>query len=117
MDAEDHGHVPYVLLLLSYLEDWKKNHDGKVPSAYKEKNEFRDLVRKGMRTNTAEGSEENYEEAIAAVLKSLNEPTPSSGVKEVLNAEECKSLTADVSHPQTSKSKSLKLISSLQIFG
>jgi amyloid beta precursor protein binding protein 1 len=89
MDHHDHGHVPYVLLLLHHLEEWKRSHDGKVPSVYKEKNEFRDLVRAAMRTKNAEGGEENYEEAIAAVLKSLNEPTPSSGVKEVFSAEEC----------------------------
>jgi amyloid beta precursor protein binding protein 1 len=89
MDHHDHGHVPYVLLLLHHLEEWKKSHDGNVPSVYKEKNEFRELVRAGMQTNNAEGGEENYEEAIAAVLKSLNEPTPSSAVKEVFSAEEC----------------------------
>jgi amyloid beta precursor protein binding protein 1 len=95
MDHHDHGHVPYVLILLHHLEEWKKNHDGKVPSVYKEKHEFRDLVRAGMHTNNAEGGEENYEEATAAVLKSLNEPTPSSAVKEVFNAEEARNLTKD----------------------
>ncbi|KAF2432610.1 hypothetical protein EJ08DRAFT_123975 [Tothia fuscella] len=95
MNAHDHGHVPYLVLLLYYLEEWKKEHEGKVPSVYKEKNEFRDIVRKGMRSDNAEGGEENFEEAIAAVLKSLNEPTPTSAVKEVFNAEECKNITKD----------------------
>ncbi|TID25865.1 putative ubiquitin-like activating enzyme protein [Venturia nashicola] len=95
MENDDHGHVPYLLLLSYYLEEWRKTHEGKVPSAYKEKQEFRDLVRKGMRTDTPEGSEENYEEAISAVLKSLNEPTASSAVREVWDAEECKNLTHD----------------------
>lgn len=96
MNAHDHGHVPYVLLLLHHLEDWKRSHEGKVPTVYREKNEFRELVTKGMRTGNAEGGEENYEEAIAAVLKSLNEPMPSSAVKEVFNADECKNLAEDV---------------------
>lgn len=96
MENDDHGHVPYLLLLLYYLEEWRKTHEGKVPSAYKEKQEFRDLVRKGMRTDTPEGGEENYEEAVSAVLKSLNEPTASSAVREVWDAEECKNLTHDV---------------------
>lgn len=90
----EHGHVSYVLLLLHYLEMWKETHDGKIPSTYKEKNEFRELVRAGMRTDNAEGSEENYEEAIAAVLKSLNDPSPGSAVKDVLNAPECKDLSS-----------------------
>jgi amyloid beta precursor protein binding protein 1 len=95
MSDHDHGHVPYTVLLLHHLEEWKKSHDGKVPSAYKEKTEFRDLVRAGMRTKNAEGGEENYEEAIAAVLKSLNEPTASSSTKEVFAAEECRNLSSD----------------------
>jgi amyloid beta precursor protein binding protein 1 len=93
MNAHDHGHVPYTILLLYFLEEWKKSHDGKVPSAYREKTEFRDFLRAGMRTNNAEGGEENFEEAIAAVLKSLNEPTASSATKEVFVAEECQNLT------------------------
>ncbi|QDS73402.1 hypothetical protein FKW77_008080 [Venturia effusa] len=95
MENDDHGHVPYLVLLSYYLEEWKKLHEGRVPSAYKEKQEFRELVRKGMRTDTPEGSEENYEEAISAVLKSLNEPSASSAVKEVWAAEECTNLTHD----------------------
>jgi amyloid beta precursor protein binding protein 1 len=92
MSDHEHGHVSYILLLLHYLEKWKKSHGGEVPSTYKEKNEFRELVGAGMRPNNAEGSEENYEEAVAAVLKSLNEPSPSSAVKDMLNALECKDL-------------------------
>jgi amyloid beta precursor protein binding protein 1 len=95
MSGHDHGHVPYLVLLLHYLEEWKKSHDGKVPSAYREKTEFRNLVSQGMRTKNAEGGEENYEEAISAVLKSLNEPTASSGVREVFAADECQNLTKE----------------------
>ena len=97
MNENDHGHVPYMLLLLHYLEEWKKSHNGKVPSIYREKNQFREMVRHGMRSNNAEGGEENYEEAIAAVLKSLNEPTPSSAVRDVFNAVECATVTKNVS--------------------
>ena len=94
MNDHDHGHISYVLLLLYYLEVWKASHEGKVPTAYKDKNAFRELVRSGMRTNIPEQSEENYEEAIAAVLKNLNEPTPSSAVRDVLNAPECQHLSS-----------------------
>jgi amyloid beta precursor protein binding protein 1 len=95
MSDHDHGHVPYLVLLLHYLEEWKKTHDGRVPNAYREKTEFRDFVRSGMRTKNAEGGEENFEEAVLAVLKSLNDPAPSSGVKEVFGAQECQNLTTE----------------------
>jgi amyloid beta precursor protein binding protein 1 len=96
IDAEEHGHVPYVLLLLHYLEQWKTEHDGKLPDNYKEKSAFRDFVRHGARTKNAEGGEENFDEAVAAVLKSLNPPMASSSVKEVLQAPECLNLSKEV---------------------
>lgn len=96
MDDEQHGHVPYVLLLLHYLQQWKAENGGQVPDNYKEKAAFRDMVRNGARTKNAEGGEENFDEAVAAVLKSLNPAVPTSAVKEVLTAPECAKLDQKV---------------------
>jgi amyloid beta precursor protein binding protein 1 len=89
MTPEHHGHVPWIALLLHFLEEWKKNHDGQVPQTYKEKTEFRASVAQGARTDNPEGGEENFDEAVAAVLKSLNPPGVSSAVKEIFTAPEC----------------------------
>ncbi|KAL4996100.1 hypothetical protein BDV10DRAFT_173154, partial [Aspergillus recurvatus] len=94
-DDHQHGHVPYVLLLLHYLEKWKESHNGYAPSNYKEKTEFRDFVRSSARTNNSQGGEENYDEAVAAVLKSLNPFSLRSSTREIFQMEECKQLTAD----------------------
>jgi NEDD8-activating enzyme E1 regulatory subunit len=96
LNDQDHGHVPWAVLLLYYLEDWKASHGGQAPQNYKEKTAFRDLVSRGARTNTAEGGEENFDEAVAAVLKSLNPAVPNSSVREIFEAPECQSLTATV---------------------
>lgn len=88
MSPDDHGHVPYLALLLHYLEEWKKSHNGEAPQNYKEKTEFRTTVSKAARTNNPEGGEENFDEAVAAVLKSLNPPGVSSSVKEIFTAPE-----------------------------
>jgi NEDD8-activating enzyme E1 regulatory subunit len=94
--AHDHGHVPYLLLLLYYLEQWKATHEGRCPENYKEKSAFRELVKSGARTDNAEGGEENYDEAVAAVLKSLNPPAIPSGLREVFDDENCKSPKEEV---------------------
>lgn len=91
MSAHDKGHVPYLLLLLHYLEEWKKTHDGKVPDSYKDKSAFRETVRAGS------PDEENFDEAVAAVLKSLNPPTAPSAVRDIFKAPECTNL--DVNSP------------------
>jgi NEDD8-activating enzyme E1 regulatory subunit len=96
MNDHEHGHVPYLLLILHYLDAWKQSHDGRFPSNYKEKSEFRTFLQAGMRKETPAGAEENFEEAVAAVLKNLSEPVPRSAVKEVFNATECRNLTIKV---------------------
>lgn len=80
---EDHGHIPYIVILLYYLRHWKESH-GAYPQTYTEKKDFRNLVACGMRTHTAEGAEENFEEAVAAVLKTVTVPALSSSAREVL---------------------------------
>jgi hypothetical protein len=99
MNDHDHGHVPYVLLLLHYLEVWKQQNSGRVPSTYREKQEFRKLVEKNARADNAEGGEENFEEAAKAVLKSLNPVTLGRNVQAIFQAEECNMLTKDVCGP------------------
>ncbi|KAK4697489.1 NEDD8-activating enzyme E1 regulatory subunit, partial [Lecanoromycetidae sp. Uapishka_2] len=90
----DHGHVPYILLLLHYLDVWKASRKGEPPANYPQKKEFKVMVEDGARRNNSEGGEENFDEAAAAVLKSLNTPSISSGLREVFEAEDCKNLAA-----------------------
>lgn len=96
MSDHEHGHVPYLILLLKYLEDWKQSHGGSYPTTYKKKGEFKAFIQNSMRTHVAGGSEENYEEAIAAVLKNVREAEVSSGSKEVFNDDKCTNLTPEV---------------------
>lgn len=88
MNGEEFAHIPYVCLLLHYLDEWQSTHDGKLPENYKEKTAFRTLVRSGS------ANEENFDEAVAAVLKLLNPATPSSTVRSILTAPEATDLTA-----------------------
>ncbi|KAK0745113.1 hypothetical protein B0T21DRAFT_359056 [Apiosordaria backusii] len=83
----EHGHLPYVVILLHYLEKWKAEHGGGYPSTYKEKTEFRRVVQSAARTKNAEGGEENFDEAAAAVLKTLVVPSLPPGLKEIFEYE------------------------------
>ncbi|KAK2013053.1 ThiF family protein [Colletotrichum eremochloae] len=83
LNSHDHGHLPFVAILLHYLKAWKASHNGAAPSNYKEKVEFRKLVAEATRTDNAEGGEENFEEAVAAVLKTIVPPSLPSAVRQV----------------------------------
>lgn len=69
-------------MLLHFLRKWKEKH-GSYPLSYKEKTEFRTTVSNGTRRNNAEGGEENFDEAVAAVLKNISIRDLNSSVKEV----------------------------------
>jgi len=83
LSDDEHGHVPFVAILMHYLDVWRETHDGQYPETYKEKVEFRDLVAGGMRSTNAQGGEENFEEARAAVLKTIAKPTLPSSLEAV----------------------------------
>ena len=93
----EHGHIPYPLLLLHYLDIWKAENGGRAPQSYAQKKEFKSLVQAGARTANAEGGEENFDEAAAAVLKSLNEFQLPGHLSEILGDEKCQFMDPDVS--------------------
>ena len=85
LSDHDHGHLPYAVILLHYLDQWKETHNGTYPSTYKEKSEFRKMVADAARRNNAEGGEENFDEAVAAVMVTVTPPSLPSGLKEVFD--------------------------------
>lgn len=95
MDDHQHGHVPYILLLLYFLEQWKQSHGGNAPGNYKEKTEFREFVRSQARTSNPEGGEENFDEAVAAVLKTISPSTLPSTIREIFELDQCQNLTSE----------------------
>ncbi|CAL5873142.1 uncharacterized protein PFLUO_LOCUS7411 [Penicillium psychrofluorescens] len=95
MDDHQHGHVPYILLLLHFIEQWKQTHAGKPPSNYKEKTEFREFVRSQARTNTPEGGEENFDEAVGAVMKTISPFELRSSIREIFAMDQCQQLKPD----------------------
>ncbi|TFK21372.1 ubiquitin activating enzyme [Coprinopsis marcescibilis] len=79
MDVTDHGHIPYVYILVRVLEDWKKSHDGKPPKTTAEKKEFKEIISK-MRKKA---DEENFEEAEAQAYRCWTETVVPSDVKSI----------------------------------
>ncbi len=104
LDNFEHGHLPYVAILLHYLEEWKAAHDGKYPATYKEKTEFRKIVQNATRTDNPEGGEENFEEAAAAVLKTLVPPSLPAGLKEIFEYGHTDPVMSSLAHVPTSES-------------
>ncbi|OTB08886.1 hypothetical protein M426DRAFT_51767 [Hypoxylon sp. CI-4A] len=84
---EDHEHefLPYVVILLHYLEEWRQTHNGQNPISYDDKTAFSKFIRGKARTNNAEGGEENFQEAAIAINKNIKAPELEPGVQELFN--------------------------------
>ncbi|KAI0889600.1 uncharacterized protein GGS22DRAFT_1678 [Annulohypoxylon maeteangense] len=85
LDDHEHGHLPYVVILLHYLEEWRRSHNGQNPISYSDKTAFSKFVSSKARTTNPEGGEENFQEAAIAINKNIKAPELEPGVQELFD--------------------------------
>lgn len=73
LSKKDHMHTPWLVLIYKYLQQWKQEHEGNGPKNYKEKKEFKELIRSGIlkNENGIPENEDNFDEAINRVNTAL----------------------------------------------
>jgi NEDD8-activating enzyme E1 regulatory subunit len=49
LDSQEHGHIPYPLILAKISDQWKASHGGALPKTPQEKQEFRDSIKAASR--------------------------------------------------------------------
>ena len=94
MTNSEHGNVPYLVVLYKYLQQWRADHNGTIPQKYKDKVALKDRIRSGVRCDD-EGiplDEENFEEALQNVNRSVFEYQIPSCVRKIL---ECSNGSAE----------------------
>ncbi|XP_069112998.1 NEDD8-activating enzyme E1 regulatory subunit-like isoform X3 [Argopecten irradians] len=97
MNKKDHSHTPWLVILYKYLQVWKQQHNGEAPKNYKEKAQFKELIKQGIRKNE-EGvpeDEENFDEAVKSVNTSLVPTRIPSNVQNLFEDSCCNELTVD----------------------
>lgn len=93
MSPEELDHVPYVVLLLIYLENWKTTHNGNMPLNFQERKEFKQLL-----LNSMQGPDnENYQEAVAAVWRLSQSSSVSEETWCILNDPQADNINPDTS--------------------
>ncbi|EPY84232.1 hypothetical protein CB1_000490080 [Camelus ferus] len=77
------------------LDHMEKKTNGRIPKTYKEKEDFRDLIRQGIlkNENGAPEDEENFEEAIKNVNTALNTTQIPSSIEDIFNDDRCINIT------------------------
>ena len=74
LDDHKHGHLPWAVIILHYLNEWKKCHGDSPPSSAREKAAFRKTIERAMRRDVPGGPEENFEEALSFLRRVLTPP-------------------------------------------
>uniref|UniRef100_A0A2K5US12 NEDD8-activating enzyme E1 regulatory subunit n=1 Tax=Macaca fascicularis TaxID=9541 RepID=A0A2K5US12_MACFA len=95
MEKKDHSHTPWIVIIAKYLAQWYSETNGRIPKTYKEKEDFRDLIRQGIlkNENGAPEDEENFEEAIKNVNTALNTTQIPSSIEDIFNDDCCINIT------------------------
>lgn len=76
MDPTDHGHIPFVVILVRVVDDWRREHGGALPATSTEKQAFKAAVRALRR----KPDEENFDEAEAQAWRVWAEPAVPSDI-------------------------------------
>ncbi|KAG1171842.1 hypothetical protein G6F70_006701 [Rhizopus microsporus] len=92
LDQTDHSHVPFVVIILKYVEAYKAKY-GQAPQSYEERKELIDMIKSGMRT----ADEENFQEALSHVWRLSSTNHIPSEVRQTFNDPSC--VNADANSP------------------
>ncbi|KAJ6470116.1 hypothetical protein C8R47DRAFT_1187793 [Mycena vitilis] len=88
MDPTDHTHVPYVIILVRALADWKTAHDGKAPQTTAERKQFKE----GIQAMKIKFDEENFDEAEAQAYRCWAETRVPSDIADLFQDPQLSSL-------------------------
>ncbi|KAG9029406.1 hypothetical protein FRB95_005361 [Tulasnella sp. JGI-2019a] len=90
MDPTEHAHIPYVVILVRCLQEWKNDHAGNPPKTYAEKKAFKERIMKMKKKD----DEENFDEAYMLAYKAWSVTSVPSDIDALVNDPQTKNLTA-----------------------
>jgi len=69
MDVTDHGHIPYAVILVRAMDDWKSKNGGNPPKTAAERDDFKKLILRMKKKS----DEENFDEAVTQFRRAFTE--------------------------------------------
>jgi amyloid beta precursor protein binding protein 1 len=73
LDDMTHAHVPYVVLLIKLMDQWKGQHDGHIPTSFNDKTAFKATIKAASRNYFGES---NFQEAFNNAYLSYADDIP-----------------------------------------
>ncbi|KAG8854284.1 hypothetical protein FRB96_007689 [Tulasnella sp. 330] len=90
MDPTEHAHIPYVVILVRCLQEWKNDHAGNPPKTPADKKAFKERIMKMKKKD----DEENFDEAYMLAYKAWTVTSVPSEIEALLNDPQTKNLNA-----------------------
>ncbi|XP_015903826.1 NEDD8-activating enzyme E1 regulatory subunit [Parasteatoda tepidariorum] len=87
----EYAHVPFVVILLKYVDWWKSQNNGQLPKNMKEKNLLKAEIMKAMRKK----DDENFEEACRGVNRLVAKTTIPGEIQDILKDPLCDNITSE----------------------
>ncbi|CAO3679909.1 unnamed protein product [Rhizopus stolonifer] len=84
LDKTDHAHVPFVIILLKFVEAYKAQY-GDVPQSYQDRKKLIEMIHLGMR----DPDEENFHEAVSHVWRLASGSHVPSEVRQIFDSPSC----------------------------
>lgn len=98
LDASQHCHVPYIVLLNKAIVCWKDAHEGAMPKTTKDKNDFKALIKSMAMDGGAKFSDElNFIEAVNESYRAFTTKKASWETAQCLNNQISSTLTSNSS--------------------
>lgn len=88
LDSLQHGHTPYVVILIKALDAWRQSHDNKLPKSFEEKDEFKGTIKKMAKDFSKEA---NFNEAVENAYKAFSYQAVPDMIQEILDDEKADS--------------------------
>ncbi|TIA95807.1 hypothetical protein E3P94_03548 [Wallemia ichthyophaga] len=90
----DHAHIPYIVVLIKQLDEWKKSHDGALPKNIAEKRDFKKVMDSHRRKGV---DEQNFDEAQSQAYRAFQSNDIPHQVAELYQDDSLKNLSKDSS--------------------
>lgn len=95
LESHDYAHVPPVVILLQALHAFKQSNGGRLPSKYAEKIALKKSIAQ-MKRGGVNADEENFQEAIDMVMKTVKPTTIPSSIQTLFQDPACEQVSSKV---------------------
>ncbi|UZJ54857.1 hypothetical protein CBS101457_004177 [Exobasidium rhododendri] len=102
-DTMERSHIPFVVILLRKLQEWKQEHDGNLPVPSQDRKAFTEVINSARQSSSSD--DENVEEALAALGQHVWRPAAAgrcgvipSDVRTLFEDPACESITSKTSN-------------------